>query len=93
MPGLVIMPVEKLGETVNLVIMTAMGEGQDLSSEILQPVFHQEPHTPYLVRTELMEGTPADVYFGRGQSILQQRETIKRNTINQRRLQYRNHAA
>jgi len=37
--------------------------------------------------------TPADVYFGRGQSILQQRERIKRNTINQRRLQYRNHAA
>jgi transposase InsO family protein len=37
--------------------------------------------------------TPADVYFGRGQSILKQRERIKRNTINQRRLQYRNHAA
>jgi transposase InsO family protein len=37
--------------------------------------------------------TPADVYFGRGQSILQQRVRIKRNTMNQRRLQYRNHAA
>ena len=36
--------------------------------------------------------TPADVYFGRGQSVLQKRERIKRNTINQRRLQYRNHA-
>ena len=37
--------------------------------------------------------TPADVYFGRGQSILEQRERIKRKTINQRRLQYQNQAA
>ena len=37
--------------------------------------------------------TPADVYFGRGQSILRTRERIKHNTIKQRRLQYRNHAA
>ncbi|NNJ76487.1 MAG: transposase [Anderseniella sp.] len=37
--------------------------------------------------------TPADVYFGRGQSILQKREKIKQNTINQRRLQYRKQAA
>lgn len=37
--------------------------------------------------------TPADVYFGRGQTILMERERIKQNTINQRRLQYRNLAA
>jgi len=37
--------------------------------------------------------TPADVYFGRGQSILQQRERIKQNTFKLRRLQYRNQAA
>jgi len=37
--------------------------------------------------------TPADVYFGRGQTILMERERIKQKTINQRRLQYRNHAA
>ena len=30
--------------------------------------------------------TPADVYFGRGQAILQQRERIKKNTIETRRL-------
>ena len=30
--------------------------------------------------------TPADVYFGRGQTILLQRERIKRQTIAQRRL-------
>ena len=29
--------------------------------------------------------TPADVYFGRGQAILERREKIKRKTIEQRR--------
>jgi putative transposase len=37
--------------------------------------------------------TPADVYFGRGQTILQQRERIKRQTITQRRLQHQRQAA
>jgi putative transposase len=37
--------------------------------------------------------TPADVYFGRGQTILLQRERIKRQTIAQRRLQYQRQAA
>ena len=37
--------------------------------------------------------TPADVYFGRGQTILMERERIKQKTINLRRLQYRNHVA
>ena len=37
--------------------------------------------------------TPADVYFGRGQTILLQRERIKRQTIEQRRLQHRKAAA
>ena len=37
--------------------------------------------------------TPADVYFGRGQTILLQRERIKRDTIKQRRLQYHLDAA
>lgn len=37
--------------------------------------------------------TPADVYFGRGETILLERERIKRNTINQRRLQHRKDAA
>jgi putative transposase len=42
--------------------------------------------------------TPADVYFGRGEAILIERErikrnTIKRNTIKQRRLQHRKAAA
>ena len=37
--------------------------------------------------------TPADVYFGRAQSVLNNRERIKQNTIKQRRLQYRKAAA
>jgi len=37
--------------------------------------------------------TPADVYFGRGQTILLERERIKRNTIQKRRLQHQKRAA
>lgn len=37
--------------------------------------------------------TPADVYFGRGQAILKQRERIKRKTIETRRLLHRKSAA
>ena len=37
--------------------------------------------------------TPADVYFGRGQAILKQRERIKRKTMETRRLQHRKYAA
>ena len=37
--------------------------------------------------------TPADVYFGRAQTILLQRERIKRATIRNRRLQHQKQAA
>ncbi len=37
--------------------------------------------------------TPAYVYFGRGQTILLEREKIKRNTIKKRRLQHQKKAA
>ena len=37
--------------------------------------------------------TPADVYFGRGQAILEQRERIKLKTIKNRRLHHRKVAA
>ena len=37
--------------------------------------------------------TPADVYFGRGPAILQERERIKRQTIQQRRLLHQRQAA
>jgi len=41
----------------------------------------------------LQDLTPADVYFGRGQAILKQRERIKRQTIETRRLLHRKSAA
>ena len=37
--------------------------------------------------------TPADVYFGRGKTVLMERERIKRQTIQQRRLQHQSAAA
>jgi len=37
--------------------------------------------------------TPADAYFGRAPAIIQQRERIKRQTIEYRRLQHRKLAA
>jgi len=37
--------------------------------------------------------TPADVYFGRGQTVLIERERIKRQTIANRRLMHRQEAA
>jgi putative transposase len=37
--------------------------------------------------------TPADVYFERGQTILLERERIKRKTIQHRRLHHKTHAA
>lgn len=37
--------------------------------------------------------TPADVYFGRDKAIIRERKRIKRNTINQRRLQHFKKAA
>ena len=37
--------------------------------------------------------TPADVYFGRGQTILLERERIKRKTIQHRRLHQETHAS
>ncbi len=37
--------------------------------------------------------TPADVYLGRGQAILQERQRIKRQTIQHRRLLHHSQAA
>jgi hypothetical protein len=37
--------------------------------------------------------TPADAYFGRAEAIIKQRERIKRQTIQHRRLQHRKIAA
>jgi hypothetical protein len=46
-----------------------------------------------LLRRQVDAVGAADVYFGRGQTILQTRERIKRETINQRRLLHQQAAA
>ena len=62
----------------------------DLKGQIEKFINHYNHHRYH---ESLQNLTPADVYFGRGQTILNQRERIKQNTIKQRRLQYRNQAA
>jgi len=58
----------------------------DLECQIESFVEHYN-HERY--HESLKNVTPADVYFGRSQSILNRRERIKKNTIEHRRLQYR----
>jgi len=62
----------------------------DLNDSIERFVTHYNHHRHHESLSNL---TPANVYFGRGETILLERERTKRNTINQRRLQYRNQAA
>ena len=57
----------------------------DLKAHIGRFVEHYN-HRRY--HESLKNLTPADVYFGRGQKILNMRERIKRDTIRQRRLQH-----
>ncbi len=62
----------------------------DLEAQIGRFVEHYN-HRRY--HESLKNLTPADVYFGRGQTILLQRERIKRDTIQKRRLQHQTKAA
>jgi len=62
----------------------------DLEKQIEAFVDHYN-HQRY--HESLKNLTPADVYFGRGQSILAKRERIKQKTIAKRRLQYQRCAA
>jgi transposase InsO family protein len=63
---------------------------EDLEAQIATFVEHYN-HRRY--HESLDNLTPADVYFGRGQTILLERERIKRDTIEQRRLNHRAKAA
>lgn len=62
----------------------------DLEAQIAAFVEHYN-HKRY--HESLGNLTPADVYFGRGQTIMLERERIKRETIKQRRLLHRKAAA
>lgn len=59
--------------------------------EAVADFFDHYNHRRY--HESLQNLTPADVYFGRGQTILKQRERIKRKTIETRRLLHRKSAA
>jgi len=63
---------------------------EDLEAQIAAFVEHYN-HRRY--HESLDNLTPADVYFGRGQTILLERERIKRETIRQRRLNHQAKAA
>ncbi len=63
---------------------------EDLENQIEAFVDHYN-HQRY--HESINNLTPADVYFGRGQAILNNRERIKRKTIETRRLQHRKFAA
>jgi transposase InsO family protein len=62
----------------------------DLNAQIVRFVEHYN-HSRY--HESLKNLTPADVYFGRGRTILLERERIKRDTIKQRRLQHHSKVA
>jgi len=62
----------------------------DLETKIEAFVTHYN-HQRY--HESLSNLTPADVYFGRGETILLQRERVKRKTFEKRRLQHRKTAA
>ena len=62
----------------------------DLRNQIEAFVEHYD-HQRY--HESLQNLTPADVYVGRGQTILNQRERIKRRTLEARRLQHSTRAA
>ncbi|MCP4184414.1 MAG: transposase [Hyphomicrobiales bacterium] len=62
----------------------------DLTQQIEALIEHYN-HQRY--HESLKNLTPADIYFGRGNAILDRRERIKRKTIETRRLQYRKTAA
>jgi putative transposase len=65
-------------------------EDGDLEAKIDAFVDHYN-HRRY--HESLCNLIPADVYFGRAQTILLERERIKRDTIRNRRLQHQKNAA
>ena len=82
---------ERLQQTLkNRILLDNYFFPADLEAQIEAFVDHYN-HQRY--HESINNLTPADVYFGRGQSILKQRERIKLKTMEARRLQYRKYAA
>jgi hypothetical protein len=70
--------------------LTAYSTVRDLEAQIEAFIEHYN-HQRY--HESLNNVTPADAYFGRAETIIKQRERIKRQTIEHRRLQHRKLAA
>ncbi len=83
--------IERWHQTLkNRILLENYFFSEDLKAQIEAFVDHYNHHRYHESINNL---TPADVYFGRGQAILKQRERIKRKTIETRRLQHRKFAA
>jgi transposase InsO family protein len=74
----------------NRILLQNYSLSGDLEAQVGAFVDHYN-HRRY--HESLRNLTPADVYNGRGQTILSQRDRIKRQTIQQRRLLHRQIAA
>ena len=79
---------EELGYTINV----AIANDND-SNQLAQIEAFVEHYNHRRYHESLGNVTPADAYFGRAATILEQRERIKRQTIELRRLQHRELAA
>jgi putative transposase len=83
--------IERWHQTLkNRILLENYYFSEDLEAQIAAFVEHYN-HSRY--HESIGNLTPADVYFGRGHTILLQRERIKRDTIKLRRLQHRQQAA
>ena len=83
--------VERWHQTLkNRILLQTYSLPGDLRQQINSFVDHYN-HRRY--HASLQNLTPADVYFGRGERILKQRERTKRKTIENRRLLHRKSAA
>ena len=83
--------IERWHQTLkNRILLENYYQPGDLEAKIDAFVDHYN-HRRY--HESLSNLTPADVYFGHGQTILLERQRIKRNTIKNRRLQHQRKAA
>jgi hypothetical protein len=89
-PCVVHKPVKRLVEGLTTAPVAPFYLPGDLEAQVSALVEHYN-HARY--HESLGNLTPADVYFGRGQTILLERERIKRQTIERRRLQHHAQAA
>jgi putative transposase len=82
--------IERWHQTLkNVVLLENYYLPGDLEAQVEGFVEHYNHHRYH---ESLANLTPADVYFGRGQTILLERERIKRQTIQQRRLLHQTQA-